>query len=147
MGLSYVDCQVENVRQPRKKATVPHLLVDTGSLHTWIPAEVLRRLGIGIDKPEVPFVMANGQIVNRPMGGARLRASGFETLDDVVFAQPGDLCLLGARTLEGFGALVDPGKEKLVAAGPAPVATAQARDEPTSGPQRESRARSVKQRL
>jgi hypothetical protein len=39
-------------------------------------------------------------------------------VDEVVFAQPGDLALLGARTLEGFGARVDPRLKRLVASGP-----------------------------
>jgi len=39
-------------------------------------------------------------------------------VDEVVFGQPGDLPLLGARTLEGFGARVDPRNKRLVAAGP-----------------------------
>ncbi len=36
----------------------------------------------------------------------------------VVFARPGDLQLLGARTLEGFNAVVDSRRKRLVAAGP-----------------------------
>ena len=43
--------------------------------------------------------------------------------NEVVFAQPGDLSLLGARTLEGFNAQVDSRKKRLVAAGPIPVAS------------------------
>lgn len=36
-----------------------------------------------------------------------LSAEGFETIDEVVFAQAGDLSLLGVRTIEGFGVMVD----------------------------------------
>ena len=46
----------------------------------------------------------------------------FETVDEVVFGQDGDLALLGARTLEGFPATVDPRRKMLVAAGPLLVA-------------------------
>ena len=28
-------------------------------------------------------------------------------MDEVVFAEPGDMALLGVRTLEGFGVMVD----------------------------------------
>ena len=42
----------------------------------------------------------------------------FQTVDEVVFAEPGDQLLLGARTLEGFNARVDSKQKKLVAAGP-----------------------------
>lgn len=122
MGLTYVDCQVENIRQPAKKATVRKLLADTGSLHTWIPSETLKRLGIEVVKKDMPFTLANGEIVRRSLGYAILRAAGFETVDEVVFGQPGDMSLLGAKTLEGFGALVDPTREKLAGAGPAPAA-------------------------
>jgi hypothetical protein len=48
------------------------------------------------------------------------RRSGI--MEEVVFAQPGDLSLLGARTLEGFNAVVDARKKRLVAAGPIPAA-------------------------
>jgi hypothetical protein len=34
-------------------------------------------------------------------------AEGFETVDEVVFAEPGDMTVLGGRTLEGFGVMVD----------------------------------------
>jgi predicted aspartyl protease len=44
------------------------------------------------------------------------------TVDEVVFAETGDLLLLGARTLEGLALVVDSRKKKLVAAGPLPVA-------------------------
>ncbi|MFB0516929.1 MAG: hypothetical protein ACETWG_10065 [Candidatus Neomarinimicrobiota bacterium] len=46
----------------------------------------------------------------------------FETIDEVVFGKPGDMRLLGARTLEGFGAVVDSRQRKIVAAGPIPAA-------------------------
>ena len=43
------------------------------------------------------------------------------TVDEVVFARDEDLRLLGARTLEGFAARVDPRQRRLVASGPSPV--------------------------
>ena len=55
---------------------------------------------------------------------AVIECGEFKTVDEVVFAQPGDLSLLGARTLEGFNAQVDSRKKRLVAAGPMPVASA-----------------------
>jgi len=41
------------------------------------------------------------------VGYAILSAEGYETNDEVVFAEPGDMTLLGIRTLEGFGVMVD----------------------------------------
>jgi hypothetical protein len=48
------------------------------------------------------------------------------TIGEVVFAEPGDLLLLGARTLEGLNLTVDSRLKKLVAAGPLPAAAAHA---------------------
>jgi len=55
-------------------------------------------------------------------GFAILSASGFRTIDEGVFAESGDLQLLGSRTLEGFGAMVDSRRKRLVASGPHPTA-------------------------
>ena len=41
-----------------------------------------------------------------------------ETVDEVVFAERGDLQLLGARALEGLNLQVDARRKRLVAAGP-----------------------------
>ena len=53
------------------------------------------------------FATATQQKVEREVGYAILAAEGYETNDEVVFAEPGDLTLLGVRTLEGFGVAVD----------------------------------------
>src|ERR1043166_8508593 len=107
MGAFYIDCEVVNTRHPSKTVLVPKLLVDSGSEFTWIPEAALAQVGIRVVKKDLPFVMANGQRVTRSIGYAIVRAAGFETIDEVVFGQSGDLSLLGARTLEGFGANVD----------------------------------------
>lgn len=66
--------------------------------------------------------MANGVRITRPVGFAVIRVNDAFTVDEVVFAETGDLLLLGARTLEGLALVVDSRKKKLVAAGPIPVA-------------------------
>jgi hypothetical protein len=47
------------------------------------------------------------QTVARDAGYAILASEGFETADEVVFAEPSDLVLLGVRAIEGFGVAVD----------------------------------------
>jgi len=113
-----VDCTVENMAAPEKSAIIEHLIVDTGSEFTWIPSETLSAVGVDVRKRDVEFVMANGEIIARDIGYAILRVHDFETVDEIVFAQRGDLNLLGAHTLEGFGAVVDAREKRLVAAGP-----------------------------
>jgi predicted aspartyl protease len=83
---------------------------------------VLDRLGIKREKKDVEFTMANGQRVTRSVGFAIVRVDKYFTVDEVVFAEKGDLLLLGSRTLEGLNLTVEPRKKKLVAAGPLPAA-------------------------
>jgi predicted aspartyl protease len=118
MGVFRVDGEIINPRRPERRVEVSGLLVDSGSESTWLPEKVLRRAGVAVSKKDVRFLMTNGETVSRSVGYAIVRASGFETVDEIVFGQPGDLSLLGARTLEGFGAVVDARRKRLVAAGP-----------------------------
>jgi len=117
MGTFYVDCTVQDVTCA-KSGAVPQMLVDSGSEHTWVPAIVLDALGVERQKKDLTFQMANGTTITRSIGFAIIHCGQFFTIDEVVFGQPGDLALLGARTLEGFNARVDAYQKKLVAAGP-----------------------------
>ena len=122
MGTFHVECVVCNHVKRARSARIPKLLVDTGSEYTWIAEAVLESLAVAREKKDVPFVMANGQTITRRIGFAILRVGQHFTVDEVVFAEPGDLQLLGARTLEGLGLVPDPRKKKLVASGPFPAA-------------------------
>lgn len=96
---------------------VASVLVDTGSELTWIAGD--RLAGIGIEREKnLRFVMANGTTVARSVGFAVIRVGKSFTVDEVVFAEGGDLELLGARTLEGLNLKVDARNKELVAAGP-----------------------------
>lgn len=81
-------------------------LVDTGSELTWLPTDVLVQIGI-TPRRKRTFVTATKQMVSRDVGYATLAAEGYETTDEVVFAEPEDMVLLGMRTIEGFGVAVD----------------------------------------
>lgn len=122
MGVFFVRCKVENVSERSKSAVLVKVLVDTGSEHTWVPASTLEKLGIRREKKDVAFLMANGQQITRSVGFAIIRVEAYFTVDEVVFAEKGDLLLLGARTLEGLNLTVDARQKKLVAAGPVPAA-------------------------
>jgi predicted aspartyl protease len=118
MGVFRVNCIVQNMMTPDKSIAIKQLVVDTGSEFTWIPGTELARIGVAVRKKDVPFIMANGVTITRDVGYAIVKVNGFETVDEVVFAHPGDMSLLGSRTMEGFGAVVDPRKKRLVASGP-----------------------------
>jgi predicted aspartyl protease len=118
MGSFRVDCVIENLLRREKSAKVPDALVDTGGEYTWVPAPILEKLGIKREKKDIAMVMANGQQITRSVGLAIVRVKKEFTVDEVVFAEPGDMTLLGARSLEGLSLQVDARKKKLVAAGP-----------------------------
>jgi predicted aspartyl protease len=123
MGTFSVCCRIENPVERSRSEVLPHMLVDTGSEYTWVPQATLEKLGIAREKKDLAFVMANGQHITRSVGFAILRHESYFTIDEVVFAEEGDLLLLGARTLEGFNLRVDAAQKKLVAAGPLPAAS------------------------
>lgn len=122
MGTFQVGCRVENHVDRSRSVRIPKLLVDTGCEYTWISGSKLERIGVTREKKDLQFVMANGQVITRSVGFAILRVGGNFTIDEVVFAERGDLTLLGARTLEGLNMTVDAARKKLVAAGPLPAA-------------------------
>lgn len=125
MGTFRIACTIANVADEGRAFTIEKVLVDTGSEFTWMAGEALERVGIQPRKKDAAFLMANGQTITRSMGFAIVRVGEHETVDEVVFGQPGDLLLLGARTLEGLNLMVDPARKRLVAAGPRPAARAE----------------------
>jgi predicted aspartyl protease len=118
MGTFRVSCILQNHVRPKRSARVRRLLVDTGRDYTWVPQAVLERIGVGEQKRDEAFTMANGQVITRSVGFAIIRVDGHFTIDEVVFAQRGDLALLGARSLDGLNLRVDPKNRRLGAGGP-----------------------------
>ena len=121
MGTFYTRCKIENVADRNKSVTVPKLLVDTGSDYSWMPAKTLEKIGVDREKKDVPFVTANGQQITRGVGFVIIRLEKYFTVEAVVFAERGDLLLLGARGLKGLNLTVDPKRKRLVAAEPLPA--------------------------
>ena len=106
------------VVKPKKEDLVTEpvsALVDTGSELTWLPAQLLAAIGV-TPRRERLFEKANKQVIKRPVGYGIVRAEGYETNDEIVFAEPGDMTLLGVRTLEGFGVAVDKIGKRFLAA-------------------------------
>ena len=125
MGTFRIDVEIENPARPGERRIVRSALVDTGAELSWIPRQVLESLGI--ERRTIwRFRQADGTVLERWTGPAFVYAAGRTATDDVVFGEPGDLTLLGARTLEGLNVRVDPRDNRLVDAGPAPAAAAAA---------------------
>ena len=81
-------------------------LVDTGSELSWLPKQLLLDAGI-TPRGKKRFSLANSQITEREFGYAILSSEGYTTNDEIVFAETGDMSLLGVRTIEGFSVMVD----------------------------------------
>lgn len=121
MGTFRVDIVIENPARPGDKRTLRSVLVDTGAELSWVPATILESLGVERNN-RWRFRQANGTVLERWTGIVVITVAGRRTGDDVVFGEPDDLALLGARSLEGLNFRVEPVTKQLVDAGPAPAA-------------------------
>ena len=122
MGTFFTKCRLENPASRAPSVVIQKLLVDTGSECTWAPTKSLEQIGVRREK-DATFVLANGQEITRSVGFAIVRLDARFTVDEIVFAEPGDLLLLGARTLEGLNLTIDSARHRLLGAGPHPAAS------------------------
>jgi clan AA aspartic protease len=86
--------------------------VDTGALYSQFPAPLLERLGYRPDASR-RFRLADGSLVEAPIGDARIRIGGEVRAVTCVFGEEGSDPLLGATTLEAFSLAADPVNETL----------------------------------
>ena len=123
MGIFRTDLEIASLHDAESKRRLNDVMVDTGSEYSWVPSDILRDLGVTpvrIDR----FETADGRILERDVGFALFYAAGRSGPAVAVFAQPGDMTLLGAHGLEGMNLRVDLVRRELVPAGPVPAATA-----------------------
>ena len=121
VGILRTTIGVESHQRRGEIREVASTLVDTGSEYSWIPRDVLETLGILVERAQ-RFRTADGRVVHRVTGYAIIHAGGARTSDEVVFAEPGDMVVLGAHTIEGLNLRVDLTLKRLVPAGPVPAA-------------------------
>lgn len=123
MELLRTTIELESPEHPGYLVPLRDVVVDTGATLSWLPANLLDELGIARKKVR-RFRQADGTEVRRSSGYVIVHVSGTETNDEIVFAEPGDVMLLGARSLEGLNLRVEPATNRLVDAGPAPAVIA-----------------------
>jgi predicted aspartyl protease len=123
MRLFRTSVEIANPATRDDRRSISNVLVDTGAELSRFPRALLEDMGIAPVKLW-HFRQADGSVLARWTGGAWLHVAGTLTLDEVVFGEPGDLILLGARSLEGLNLRVEPVANRLVDAGPAPAAAA-----------------------
>ena len=121
MGSFRIDIEIENNAAPGVRRELRGVLVDTGAELSCFPATLLEELGIE-RRVSRRFRQADGTVLERWTGQASIYAAGAWTVDQVIFGMPGDLVLLGSRSLEGLNLRIDPVAKRLTDAGPMPLA-------------------------
>jgi predicted aspartyl protease len=86
MSLFRVNVVARNPKREEIETPPVEALVDTGSELTWLPKDVLNQAGI-TPRRRRTFRTATSQTVTREVGYAILAADGYETADEVVFAE------------------------------------------------------------
>jgi predicted aspartyl protease len=123
MGIFRTRVGIRPTQDFANRREIDNVMVDTGSEYNWFPEELLAEIGVApmrVDR----FETADRRVIERPVGFAILDVGGIAAATVVVFAQPGDMILLGAHGLEGMNLRIDLVKKELVPAGPVPAALA-----------------------
>lgn len=123
IGVFRTTVEITSLDRHNKRRELRDVMVDTGSLYSWIPRVVLDALGIKPVRTE-RFESRDGRILTRDVGYAIVFAAGRSTPTIVAFADEGDLVLIGSMTLDGMNLRIDRARRELVPAGPVPVAAA-----------------------
>jgi predicted aspartyl protease len=121
VGSFRIDIEVGNPTGSGARRQVRNVLIDTGAELSCIPGDVLDAVGIVRGK-QLRFRQADGSVLVRWTGSGIVYAANTYATDDLVFGEPGDLVLLGSRSLEGLNVRVDPIAKVLIDAGPMPMA-------------------------
>jgi clan AA aspartic protease len=110
MAITFLKVKVINPEHPKKKKEC-EFLVDSGAIYSVVPQNILKSLGIKPISFE-EFILANGEVIKRPMGNAYFEFQGKVRAAPVVFGGKG-VFLLGATTIEAFGLILDPIRREL----------------------------------
>ena len=126
MGTFFTEVQLAAPALPKRRKPVK-LLVDSGSMYTWVSAILLRDLGVQPTERR-RLLTIEGRVTEREAAEVLITVEGRTLHTLCLFGNPGDLEVLGAYTLEGFGFGIDPVQRRLIptivyGASAVPVAT------------------------
>jgi predicted aspartyl protease len=123
MGIFRTEIGIAALDRPQRIAMLQNVMVDTGSEYSWLPGALLSNLGVVPVRVDA-FETADRRVIDRPVGFAHVSAGGRTGASAVVFAEAGDMILLGAHGLEALNLRIDLNRKELTPAGPAPAAAA-----------------------
>jgi clan AA aspartic protease len=112
MGLTVLRLEIANPVAPDRREAVD-FLIDSGAVDSFVPRDVLERLGIQPHSRE-RFRLADGSTIERDRGDALFWYGTRRGAAPVIFGEPGDATLLGAVTLESLGFVLDPVRRDLL---------------------------------
>src|SRR5713101_5326527 len=112
MGQFSVRVTISHPSDPARNEEV-RLIVDTGATLSWVPREIIERLGVPRLRRRL-FLLADGRTIERDTAGTLVKLDGSEANVTVVVAEAGDGHLLGATALGTLGFAVDPVNLKLL---------------------------------
>jgi predicted aspartyl protease len=112
MGTFSVKVRVWNLQHPETVEDVD-LFVDTGAAFSWISRARLERLGVAPSR-RMSFRTIEGRVLERDLGIVFVATDGYSAPDLVVMAEPSEMEVLGAHSIEGLGLAADPVQKKLV---------------------------------
>ena len=113
MGMFKKKVKVSNSKDP-DRFFEEEFWVDTGALYSFIPEDVLEKIGV---EPSTKrnLIFADGRQDTRLLGFCDFQIEGLDGVIPcpVIFAPKGSLFLLGATALENFGVDADPVRKTL----------------------------------
>jgi len=112
MGTFFTNALLAAPQRPEHREPVT-LLVDSGSTYTWVSAARLRSLSV-VPTERRRVVTIEGQVAERDSAEVLITLEGRTLHTICLFGGTGDLDVLGAYTLEGFGLGVDPVRRRLI---------------------------------
>jgi predicted aspartyl protease len=112
VGLTVVSLDVANPANPTTRQPVD-FLVDSGAVYSFVPRDILARLGIEPHSRQ-RFRLADGSTIERDRADAVYFYRNQRGAAPVIFGEPGDATLLGAVTLDSLGFVLDAVRRDLV---------------------------------
>ena len=111
MGLVHLTIGIASPAAP-KKVVRRRCLIDSGAVYSVAPADLLRQLRI---RPygKQQFSLADGDVIERQVGGALFSYRKHQGVAPIIFGEPGDADIVGVMTLETLGLVLDPLKREL----------------------------------
>jgi predicted aspartyl protease len=111
MGTFTTKFKVWNPTRPESAQEI-EVLVDTGAAFSWISRARLESLGLNPSR-RMSFRTIDGRVMERDMTAIYIASAGYSAPDMVVMAEPGELEVLGAHSIEGLGLAADPVQKRL----------------------------------